>query len=168
MLVIVWEWHNIGLALLCGCSGVLEHPKTNSCGKINESLILILIPFLRSEHNACPIWHWTQTYNTISRPCSLAVGANAACNRCYNFESVHQVPIMAGNMKFTWHFYTWQALGIEPQTLWSWMQCSMYFTKCSQYHVKGYKFILQYMLDVEVFSKWPHTCMTLSINNQEE
>ena len=39
VLVIVWEWH-IGLALLCGCSGALEYPTTNSCGLINKSLIL--------------------------------------------------------------------------------------------------------------------------------
>ena len=39
VLVIAWEWH-IGLALLCGCSGALEYPTTNSCGPINKSLIL--------------------------------------------------------------------------------------------------------------------------------
>ena len=36
VLVIAWEWH-IGLALLCGCSGALEYPTTNSCGPINKS-----------------------------------------------------------------------------------------------------------------------------------
>ena len=41
VLVIAWEWH-IGLALLCGCSGALEYPTTNSCGPINKSIILIL------------------------------------------------------------------------------------------------------------------------------
>ena len=41
VLVIVWEWH-IGLALLCGCSGALEYPTTNSCGPINKSLSLSL------------------------------------------------------------------------------------------------------------------------------
>ena len=41
MLVIAWEWH-IGLALLCGCSGALEYPTTNSCGPINESLSLCI------------------------------------------------------------------------------------------------------------------------------
>ena len=40
-LVIVWEWH-IGLALLCGCSGALEYPTTNSYGPINKSLSLSL------------------------------------------------------------------------------------------------------------------------------
>ena len=40
--VIAWEWH-IDLALLCGCSGALEYPTTNSCRPINKSLILILI-----------------------------------------------------------------------------------------------------------------------------
>ena len=45
VLVIVWEWH-IGLALLCGCSGALEYPTTNSCGPINKSL-----SFLNS------LWH---------------------------------------------------------------------------------------------------------------
>ena len=29
----------IGLALLCGCSGVLEYPTTNSCGPIYESYL---------------------------------------------------------------------------------------------------------------------------------
>ena len=42
VLVIVWEWH-IGLAPLCGCSGALEYPTTNSCGPINKSLSLSLI-----------------------------------------------------------------------------------------------------------------------------
>ena len=41
VLVIVWEWH-IGLALLCGCSGALEYPTTNSCGSINKSVSLSL------------------------------------------------------------------------------------------------------------------------------
>ena len=40
--VIAWEWH-IGLALLCGCSGALEYPTTNSYRPINKSLSLILI-----------------------------------------------------------------------------------------------------------------------------
>ena len=39
--VIAWEGH-IGLALLCGCSGALEYPTTNSCGPINKSLSLSL------------------------------------------------------------------------------------------------------------------------------
>ena len=41
VLAIVWEWH-IGLALLCGSSGALEYPTTNSCGPINKSLSLSL------------------------------------------------------------------------------------------------------------------------------
>ena len=53
-----WEWH-IGLVLLCGCSGALEYPTTNSCGPINKSLFLSLqllprqkVPFINlySEH----------------------------------------------------------------------------------------------------------------------
>ena len=39
ILVIAWEWH-IDLVLLCGCSGALEYPTTNSCGPINKSLSL--------------------------------------------------------------------------------------------------------------------------------
>ena len=39
VLVIAWEWH-LGLVLLCGRSGALEYPTTNSCGPINESFIL--------------------------------------------------------------------------------------------------------------------------------
>ena len=38
VLVIAWGWH-IGLALLCGCSGALEYPTTNSCGPINKSFL---------------------------------------------------------------------------------------------------------------------------------
>ena len=48
---IAWAWH-IGLALLCGCSGALEYPTTNSCGPINKSLSLSLcmtIPFLKLQ-----------------------------------------------------------------------------------------------------------------------
>ena len=41
VLVIAWGWH-IGLTLLCGCSGALEYPTTNSCGPINKSLSLSL------------------------------------------------------------------------------------------------------------------------------
>ena len=37
VLVIALEWH-IGLVLLCGCSGALEYPTTNSCRPINKSL----------------------------------------------------------------------------------------------------------------------------------
>ena len=50
VLVIAWEWH-IGLALLCGCSGALEYPTTNSCGPINKILILNPYPYLRCTMN---------------------------------------------------------------------------------------------------------------------
>ena len=64
------------------------------------------------------------------------VGANAVCNYWSNLGSVHQVPIMGGwteavwNMKFDWHFYTWPALGIEPQTFWSWVQRLTHWAIC--------------------------------------
>ena len=51
--VIAWEWH-IGLALLCGCSGALEYPTTNSYRPINKSLSLSLS--LTITHNL-PLWH---------------------------------------------------------------------------------------------------------------
>ena len=60
-----------------------------------------------------PPWQWAPT---------------AACNYRSNLGSVHQVPITAGwteavwNTKFARHFYTWPALGIEPQTFWYWVQ----------------------------------------------
>ena len=66
------------------------------------------------------------------------VGANSACNCWSNLGSVHQVPITAGwtkvvwNMKFARHFYTWPALGIEPKTFWSWVQCPIHWETCSQ------------------------------------
>ena len=50
-LVIAWEWH-IGLALLCGCSGALEYPTTNSCGPINKSLSLC-VPHLFMRAKQC-------------------------------------------------------------------------------------------------------------------
>ena len=45
--VIAWEWH-IGLALVCGCSGALEYPTTNSWRPINKSLSLSLSLWLTS------------------------------------------------------------------------------------------------------------------------
>ena len=65
------------------------------------------------------------------------VGANAECNCWSNLGSVHQVPITAGwtesvwNTKFAWHFQTWPALGIEPQTFWSWVQRPIHWATCS-------------------------------------
>ena len=54
--VIAWEWH-IGLALLCGCSGALEYPTTNSYRPINKSLSLSLS---LSYHLQTPPYHkWT-------------------------------------------------------------------------------------------------------------
>ena len=50
-LVIAWEWH-IGLALLCGWSGALEYPTTNTCGPINKSLSLSLV---KSQKQPNPI-----------------------------------------------------------------------------------------------------------------
>ena len=47
--VIAWEWH-IGLALLCGCSGALEYPTTNSCGPINKSLSSLSLSICLSLH----------------------------------------------------------------------------------------------------------------------
>ena len=53
VVVIAWKWH-IGLALLCGCSGALEYPTTNSCGPINKSLSLSLS--LVCDVNKTLIW----------------------------------------------------------------------------------------------------------------
>ena len=45
----------------------------------------------------------------------------------------HQVPITAEwaealwNEKFAQYFYTWPALGIEPQTFWTWVQHLIHF-----------------------------------------
>ena len=47
-LVIAWEWH-IGPALLCGCSGALEYPTTNSCGAINKSYPILSYPKCRAQ-----------------------------------------------------------------------------------------------------------------------
>ena len=50
----------------------------------------------------------------------------------------HQVPTPAGwteaawNEKFAWHFYTWPAVGIEPQTFWSWVKRSIHSVTCSR------------------------------------
>ena len=71
------------------------------------------------------------------------VGANAACSYWSNRGSVHHVPIMAGwtkavwNTKFAWHFYTWSALGIKPQTFWSWVQCPIHWATRSIYGLGG-------------------------------
>ena len=50
--------------------------------------------------------------------------------------SFHQVPINAGwaeaewNEKFAWHFYTWPAVRIEPQTVWSLVKHLIYWVTC--------------------------------------
>ena len=68
-------------------------------------------------------------------------GANAACSYWCNLGSVQQVPIAAGwneavwNTKSAWHFYTWPALGIEPQIFWSWVQCPIHLAMC--HHEEG-------------------------------
>ena len=49
----------------------------------------------------------------------------------------HEVPITVGwaeavwNEKFARHFYTWPAVGIEPQTFWSWVQHPIHLATCS-------------------------------------
>ena len=66
------------------------------------------------------------------------VGANAACNYWSNLGSVHQAPIKAGwsetvwDMKFAWHFYIWPKVGIELQTIWSWVQRPIHRATFSQ------------------------------------
>ena len=51
--------------------------------------------------------------------------------------SFQQVPITTGwaeavwNEKFAWHFYTWLAVGIEPQSFWSWVQHPIHWATCS-------------------------------------
>ena len=37
------------------------------------------------------------------------------------------------NTKFAWHFYTWPALGIKPQTFWSWVQPPVHLAMYSHY-----------------------------------
>ena len=54
VLVIVWEWH-IGLALLCGCSGALEYPTTNSCGPINKSPPFFAVIAQKERNSVKPI-----------------------------------------------------------------------------------------------------------------
>ena len=69
------------------------------------------------------------------------VGANAACNYSSNLGFVHQVPTTAGwteakwNTKFARYFCTWPALGIEPQTFWSWVQCPIHWAKNFHFHL---------------------------------
>ena len=67
-LVIAWEWH-IALALLCGCSGALEYPTTNSCGPINKSLSLYMVPSacLTKAHDPQILQGPTRAPRTISQ-----------------------------------------------------------------------------------------------------
>ena len=50
--------------------------------------------------------------------------------------SFHQVPITARwaqvvwNEKFVRYFYRWSAVGIEPQTFWSWVQHPTHWATC--------------------------------------
>ena len=82
-----------------------------------------------------PDIHVTHVLQTL--PCPWQWAHTAACNYRSNLGSVHQVPITAGwtkavwNTKFTRHFYTWPALGIEPQTIWSWVQRPIHLAPCS-------------------------------------
>ena len=63
VLSIAWEWH-IGLALLCGCSGALEYPTTNSCESVNKSLSLLSLSLCNII--AIPIYCLTlQVYHTL-------------------------------------------------------------------------------------------------------
>ena len=76
-------------------------------------------------------------YTCSSDFTSPGSGRTTAGNYWSNLGSVHQVPIMAGwakavwNTKFARHFYTWPALGIEPQTFWSWVQRPIHLATCS-------------------------------------
>ena len=39
-----------------------------------------------------------------------------------------------GIQRYTRHFYTWPALGIEPQTFWSWVYSSIHLAMCEQHY----------------------------------
>ena len=73
-------------------------------------------------------------------------GPNACCCYWFSLESDHEVHNVAGygyiwlygcmgiwqsgwamsNAKFTYHFYTWLVLGIEPLTFRSWVRLSIH------------------------------------------
>ena len=49
---------------------------------------------------------------------------------------MHHIPIT----KFARHFYTWPALGIEPQTFWSWVQCPIHLATYSHEHAPLFEY----------------------------
>ena len=93
-------------------------------------LVQILCVIYGHKHKGMfksPDIHVTTCSSDFTSPGS---GRTAACNYWSNLGSVYQVPIMAGwteavwNTKFARHFSTWPALGIGPQTFWSWVPTS--------------------------------------------
>ena len=62
----------------------------------------------------------------------LAVGAQQPATIDPTLDLCTRYPFMAGwtkavwNTKFAQLFCTWPALGIEPQTFWSWVQCPIH------------------------------------------
>ena len=84
--------------------------------------------------------------------------------------SFHQVPITAGwaeavrNEKLAWHFYTWPAVGIEPQTFWSWVQCPIHWATCFQGVVcnpPGVSICFGNYANVD--NTWAYYCQTIKI-----
>ena len=77
------------------------------------------------------------------------VGTNAACNYWSNLGSLHQVPITAWwtkavwNTKFALHFI-WQALRIDPQTFWSWVQRPVHGHMLPQTMLHTFSYFLSY------------------------
>ena len=90
------------------------------------------------------------------------------CSQCHsqfsNF-SFHLVPITGGwaeavwNEKFARHFYIWPAVGIEPQTFWSWVQHFIQLATCSHCDIPStdsYTFFLmnQILNKVKTLYSW--------------
>ena len=86
VLVIAWEWH-ISLALLCGCSGALEYPTTNSWGPINESLSLILILML-----SLPLFHTSCTCSDLCTPSFPHLALHTHLRHCKHLLASHMSP----------------------------------------------------------------------------
>ena len=94
----------------------------------------IYIPGILMVSACCTIYTpGIRTYSsTVSSPLGRIQLICCKYSRSLQFEilSFHQVPITHGckeaawNKKFVWHFYTWPAMGIEPEIFWYLNPCN--------------------------------------------
>ena len=125
---------------------------------------------------------YTPGIGTLSYTASSPLGGIQLifCSECHSQITIlqfsfQQVPITSGwaeaawSEKFARHIYTWPAVGIEPQTFWSWVQNPIHLATCSHNYysvTSGAKQLELQLLYYFLLHCWSFKMATLSLTDE--